>query len=152
MPFIKTVPLLRVLDETRAKEFYIDFLGFRLDWGNRASGAFFMQVSLDECVLQLSEHSGDACPGAAVKLHTDNIEEFVARLVARDFPPGVAEQDPGVAEQPWGSLDMVLIDPFGNRLIFTNANPFETGGSSPYSRNDGDTAQTAPYPPPRMPR
>jgi hypothetical protein len=104
MPFTKTIPILRVLDEAKAKEFYIDFLGFKIDWGNRASGALFMQISLDECVLHLSEHSGDACPGAAVKLHTDKIEEYVEQLVAKDYPPGVAEQDPGVAEQPWGEF------------------------------------------------
>jgi catechol 2,3-dioxygenase-like lactoylglutathione lyase family enzyme len=134
MPFTKTIPLLRILDEAKAKEFYVDFLGFKLDWGNRATGALFMQVSLDECVLHLSEHSGDASPGAAVKLHTDRIEEYVAQLVAKDFPPGVAEQDPGVTEQPWGSLDMVLVDPFGNRLIFTNARAPVARGSSIYSQ------------------
>jgi hypothetical protein len=60
-------------------------------------------------------------PGAAVKIFTDSIEEYVEKLVAKEYPPGVAEQNPGVAEQPWGSLDMLLIDPFGNRLIFTNS-------------------------------
>lgn len=85
-------------------------------------------------MLKLSEHSGDACTGAAVKLHTDNIEEYVAKLVANPYPPGVAEQDPGVAERPWGSLDMVLLDPFGNRLIFTNASAPVIPGSSPYSQ------------------
>src|SRR5688572_7421901 len=127
MPFTKTIPILRILDEAKAKEFYVDFLGFTLDWGNRATGALFMQVSLDECVLHLSEHSGDACAGAAVKLHTDKIEEYVAQLLAKQYPPGVAEQ-------PWGSLDMVLVDPFGNRLIFTNASAPVLRGSSIYSQ------------------
>jgi hypothetical protein len=39
MAFTKTIPILRILDETKAKEFYVDFLGFKLDWGNRATGA-----------------------------------------------------------------------------------------------------------------
>lgn len=134
MAFTKTISILRILDEAKAKEFYVDFLGFKLDWGNRATGALYMQVSLDECVLHLSEHSGDAWPGAAVKLHTDKIEEYVEQLVAKNFPPGVAEQDPGLAEQPWGSLDMVLVDPFGNRLIFTNASAPVPRGSSKYSQ------------------
>ena len=50
------------------------------------------------------------------------------------FGTGVAEQYPGVAEQPWGSLDMVLVDPFGNRLIFTNADGPVDHGSSIYSQ------------------
>lgn len=119
--FTKTIPILRILDEDKARRFYIDFLGFNLDWGNRATGALYMQISLDDCVLHLTEHSGDASLGAAVKLHTDDIERYVARLTVKDYPPGVAEQDPGLAKQPWGSLDMLLVDPFGNRLIFTNA-------------------------------
>ena len=63
----------------------MDFLGFKLDWGNRSTGALFMQVSLDECVVHLSEYSGDACPRAAVKLHTDNIEDYVKQLVAKNI-------------------------------------------------------------------
>jgi catechol 2,3-dioxygenase-like lactoylglutathione lyase family enzyme len=134
MPFTKIIPVLRILDEARAKEFYVDFLGFKLDWGNRATGAVFMQVSLDDCVLHLSEHSGDAFAGAAVKLHTDKIEKYVEQLVAKKYPPGVAEQSPGLAEQPWGSLDMVLVDPFGNRLVFTNASAPVPRGSTIYSQ------------------
>ena len=121
MAFTHTTPILRILDETKAKEFYIDFLGFKIDWEHRAEGPLYMQIPLGECLVHLSEHSGDCCPGAAVKFHTDTIEEYVEELVAKQYPPGVAEQDPGVSEQPWGSLDMLLIDPFGNRLIFTNA-------------------------------
>ena len=121
MAFTRTTPILRILDETKAKEFYIDFLGFKIDWEHRAEGPLYMQISLGECLLHLSEHSGDCCPGAAVKFHTDKIEEYVQELVTKDCPPGVAKQDLGVAKQPWGSLDMLLIDPFGNRLILTNA-------------------------------
>ena len=121
MAFTHTTPILRILDETKAKEFYIDFLGFKIDWEHRAEGPLYMQISLGECLVHLSEHSGDCCPGAAVKFHTDKIEEYVEELVTKDCPPGVAKQDLGVAEQPWGSLDMLLVDPFGNRLIFTNA-------------------------------
>src|ERR1700722_16992350 len=120
MAFTTITPILRVLDETKAKEVYIDFLGFQIDWEHRAE-ALNMQVSLGACVLHLSEHSGDCCPGAAIKIHTEEIRQYVAELVAKEYPPGVAEQYLGVAEQPWGSLDTLLIDPFGNRLIFTNA-------------------------------
>jgi catechol 2,3-dioxygenase-like lactoylglutathione lyase family enzyme len=116
MAFTTTIPILRILDETKAKEFYVDFLGFKVDWEHRAEGPLYMQVSLGECLLQLSEHSGDCSPGAAIKILTDEIEEYVKELVAKGYP----HADPGVAEQPWGSLDMLLIDPFGNRLIFTN--------------------------------
>ena len=120
MAFTNITPILRILDERKAKEFYIDFLGFKVDWEHRAEGPLYTQVSLGEILLHLSEHRGDAAVGAAVKLHTNEIEDYVGQLVAKELPPGVPEQNLGVAEQPWGSLDMLLVDPFGNRLIFTN--------------------------------
>ena len=121
MAFTTITPILRILDEAKAKEFYVDFLGFKIDWEHRAEAPLYMQISLGECRIHLSEHDGDARPGAAIKLHTDDIEAYVAEIVAKEYSPGIAEQAPGVCEQPWGSLDMLLVDPFGNRLIFTNA-------------------------------
>jgi hypothetical protein len=58
-----------------------------------------MRVSLDESVLHLSEHSGDASPVRGQAPY-GQIEEDVEQLVAKKYPPGVAEQDPVVAEQP----------------------------------------------------
>ena len=121
MAFTTITPILRILDERKAKKFYVEFLGFKVDWEHCAEGPLYMQISLGEILLHLSEHSGDAAVGAAIKLHTDEIEQYVGELVAKEYPPGVAEQYLGVAKQPWGSLDMLLVDPFGNRLIFTNA-------------------------------
>jgi catechol 2,3-dioxygenase-like lactoylglutathione lyase family enzyme len=133
MPFTKAVPILKIVDEAAARRFYIDFLGFHVDWIGHLPGPRYMQISLGDCLLHLSQHDGDAKPGAAVLLHTDNIEQYVAELVAKQYPPGVAEQDPGTCEQPWGSQDMVLVDPFGNRLIFTNAKIRK----SPWEPTDG---------------
>ena len=31
----KTTPILRIFDEAKAKEFYVDFLGFKVDWEHR---------------------------------------------------------------------------------------------------------------------
>jgi uncharacterized glyoxalase superfamily protein PhnB len=121
MAFTRITPILRILDEQKAREFYVDYLGFNVDWEYRGEGPLYMQISMGEILLHLSEHSGDATVGAALKLHTDDIEGYVDELVAKEGPPGGAEQYPGVAEQPWGSLDMLLVDPFGNRLIFTDA-------------------------------
>jgi hypothetical protein len=120
MRFTTTIPILRILDEAKARRFYVEFLGFKVDWEARDGTPIFMQISRGDCLLQLSEHSGECAPGAAVRIFVDDIEGYVAELVAKEYPPGVAEQDPGVAKQPWGSLEMLLVDPFGNRLSFTN--------------------------------
>jgi hypothetical protein len=57
MMFGKTVPILRIFDEAKAREFYIGFLGFVVDWEHRfePNMPLYMQVSKDECVLHLSE-------------------------------------------------------------------------------------------------
>lgn len=35
MKFGITTPILRIFDERKAKEFYLDYLGVRLDWEHR---------------------------------------------------------------------------------------------------------------------
>jgi len=56
----QTTPILRIFDEAKAKEFYVDFLGFKVDWEHRFEPGLplYLQVSRGDCVLHLSEHSG----------------------------------------------------------------------------------------------
>jgi len=53
MAFGKTTPILRIFDEAKAKEFYIDFLGFRVDWEHRFEEGLplYMQISKDGCII-----------------------------------------------------------------------------------------------------
>ena len=119
MHFRKTTPILRIFDEAKAREFYLGFLGFRLDWEHRFEPGLplYMQVSRDECVLHLSEHHGDASPGSALRIETDAIESFHRQLLAQSY----AYARPALNETPWGTLDMAIADPYGNRLTFTSA-------------------------------
>ena len=119
MSFGKTTPILRVFDEIKAKEFYIDFLGFKVDWEHRVEAGLplYVQISKDGCVIHLSEHHGDGCPGAAVRIQTDELEEFQRALMEKQYK----HARPGIEVMPWGSQDMTIADPFGNRLTFTNA-------------------------------
>jgi uncharacterized glyoxalase superfamily protein PhnB len=119
MNLSKTTPILRIFDENKAREFYIDFLGFRLDWDHRfeESLPLYMQVSRADCVLHLSEHHGDCCPGAAMRIETSAIEDYREELIAKKYK----NARPAIHDTPWGSKDMSISDPFGNRLVFTNA-------------------------------
>jgi catechol 2,3-dioxygenase-like lactoylglutathione lyase family enzyme len=119
----KPIPILRSFDETKAKEFYVGFLGFTVDFEHRFEPGLplYMQVSRDGCVLHLSEHYGDASPGAAIRIETSDLDAFHAELNSKEY--GFAR--PGIDEQPWGR-DMSVKDPFGNRLIFSALRP---GGS-----------------------
>ena len=72
----KITPILRIFDEAKAKEFYVDFLGFKVDWEHRFADdlPLYMGISKGDCVLHLSEPFGDCCPGAALRIETDDVE------------------------------------------------------------------------------
>jgi uncharacterized glyoxalase superfamily protein PhnB len=118
MNFGKTTPILRIFDEAKAKEFYVGFLGFKVDWEHRFEPGMplYMQVSRDGCIIHLSEHHGDCSPGAAMRIETNELEGFQKELTAKNYKYA----RPGIEETPWGTRDMSLTDPFGNRLTFTN--------------------------------
>lgn len=114
-----TTPILRSLDEAKAKEFYRDFLGFTIDWEHRFEPALplYMQVSRDACVLHISEHYGDASPGSAIRIAVEDVDAYQQSLLAKQY--GFAR--PGVEDTPWGTREMSIRDPFGNRLIFVTS-------------------------------
>ena len=47
MAFTRIAPLIRIFDENKAKEFYVEFLGFNIDFEHRDSDDTprYMQVS-----------------------------------------------------------------------------------------------------------
>ena len=110
------IPILRIFDEVKAKEFYIDFLGFKIDFEHRFADDFplYMQVSLDGWVIHLTEHHGDACPGASIMLRMANVQTYQERLVAKEYKYA----RPGCSATEWGTIEMPISDPFGNRLTF----------------------------------
>jgi uncharacterized glyoxalase superfamily protein PhnB len=115
----KITPILRIFDETKAKEFYVGFLGFKVDWEHRFEDntPLYIQISKDDCIIHLSEHFGDGSPGAAMRILTSDVDAFQRELIAKQY----RHSRPGVQEMPWGSRDMSIADPFGNRLTFTSA-------------------------------
>jgi len=118
MPFESPIPILRIFDAAKAKAFYVDYLGFVIDWQHRfeAGLPLYLQVSKDRCALHLSEHHGDCCPGGAMRIEVHDLEELHTTLLAKQY----TFARPHIQTMPWGSKDMALTDPFGNRLIFTH--------------------------------
>jgi uncharacterized glyoxalase superfamily protein PhnB len=115
----KTTPILRIFDETTARQFYLEFLGFKVDWEHRFAPdlPLYLQISRDGCVLHLSEHHGDCSPGAAVRIEASDLDDFHAELASKHYKYA----RPGIESTPWGTRDMSVKDPFGNRLTFTAA-------------------------------
>ncbi len=119
MRFSQTTPILRMFDEAKARELFIDFLGFKVDWEHRFEPGLplYMQVSKDRCIIHLSEHHEDCSPGAAVRIETNNLDGFRKELEAKAYKFA----RPGIQKMPWGGREMSIGDPFGNRIIFTDA-------------------------------
>jgi uncharacterized glyoxalase superfamily protein PhnB len=109
-------PVLRIFSEEKAKEFYLEFLGFTLAWEHRYEDdmPLYMQVERGSAVLHLSEHHGDGSPGAVVFVPMTGLEALHAELAAKDYP----YMNPGIEDAPWGAKLMTVIDPFGNALRF----------------------------------
>lgn len=120
MSFKKLVPILRIFDEVKAKEFYIDFLEFTVDWEHRfdADAPIYMQVSKGACVIHLSEHSGDSTPGVSVRLETTELDEYLRHVSSKTYK--YARPGPTPRKTPWGTRELTIQDPFGNKLVFTN--------------------------------
>ena len=109
------IPILRSFDETKAKEFYITFLGFKVDWEHRFAddAPLYMQVSRGDSVIHLSEHHGDCSPGARIRIEMLDLEDYLDQLRTSRYRyarPGKP------VKQPWGLKEVTLYDPFCNRL------------------------------------
>ena len=114
--FTQTIPILRSFDETKAKAFYRDYLGFAVDWEHRFEPELplYMQVSRGGLTLHISEHHGDGTPGSCIFVETAGLRDFRAELAAK----GYRNLRPGIEEVPWQSWCMSVIDPFGNTIRF----------------------------------
>jgi catechol 2,3-dioxygenase-like lactoylglutathione lyase family enzyme len=115
--FQSIVPTIRIFSVEKAREFYIDYLGFKVDWEHRFddNAPLLMQVSRGGIILRLSEHHGDGSPGVHVTIEMTGIDELHAELTARKY----RYFRPGVEDMPWNARVMVVYDPFGNRVYFS---------------------------------
>ena len=114
--FSKATPILRIFDETKAREFYLDYLGFTVGFEHRFGKdmPLYMGIDRGDVTLHLSEHHGDACPGSAVRIQIDDATAFHAELKSKNYK----YLNPGIEDMPWGSREVCVRDPFGNRLDF----------------------------------
>jgi catechol 2,3-dioxygenase-like lactoylglutathione lyase family enzyme len=108
------IPIFRIFDVAKAKEFYVGFLGFRVDWEHRfdETAPLYMQVSRDGLVLHLSEHSGDGTPGTVVYVTAHGVADLHRELLDKPYK----YLRPGLEEGHAGGASMCLLDPFGNTL------------------------------------
>jgi predicted enzyme related to lactoylglutathione lyase len=115
MNLSSAIPILRIFSVDKAKEFYLEFLGFRWEWEHRFEPGLplYAQIRRSNLTLHLSEHHGDSSPGSTVFVPVEDVAGLHAELHAKAY--GYAR--PGIEEVGWGKL-MQISDPFGNRIRF----------------------------------
>jgi catechol 2,3-dioxygenase-like lactoylglutathione lyase family enzyme len=114
--FDRTIPILRIFDIAKADEFYLEFLGFKVDWDHRFDdGApLYRQISRGKLILHLSEHHGDGSPGARLRVMMHGVEALHGEISAK----GYRYMRPGLESTPWETLETGVVDPFGNMIRF----------------------------------
>lgn len=120
---LQSIPVLRIFDVAKAKEFYIDWLGFETEWEHQfePDTPFYIGIKKDNLIIHLSEHHGDSVPGVTVFITCTEIEKFHASLKPYKY------YRPAVEKTFYGSLQMIVQDPFGNKLAFNEYIKEEAG-------------------------
>ena len=115
--FKRAIPTLRMFDVAKAREFYVDYLGFSVDFEHRFhdNAPLFMGLSRDDIVIFLSEHHGDGAPGLHVVIEMTGIDDLHRELAAKRY----RYMNPGIQTQEWGTRELRVYDPFNNQLIFS---------------------------------
>ena len=116
MQLDRVVPIIRIFDEAKAREFYVEYLGMTVDWEHRFEPGLplYMQVSRGNVVLHLSEHHGDGSPGVHLLVNTTNLDELHAELQPK---ADIGRNRPGLETDEIGTW-LTVYDPFGNVLKF----------------------------------
>lgn len=112
----QTIPILRIFDYSKAIEFYIDWLGFTIEWENRfeENTPVYMEISRGNLRLHLSEHHGDASPGSTVFIWCTGLKDFHQELINKNYK----YNRPGLDETFYGSWCVKVNDPFYNVISF----------------------------------
>jgi catechol 2,3-dioxygenase-like lactoylglutathione lyase family enzyme len=114
------IPVLRIFSEEKMREFYLDFLGFKVDWEYRFQPDFpvHLQVSRGSFLLHLSEHHGGPSPGGHVFVEIRGVDELHRELAAKAYKYA----RPGIEDAAWGARTLTVTDPFANKIIFNETN------------------------------
>jgi catechol 2,3-dioxygenase-like lactoylglutathione lyase family enzyme len=116
MKVTDVIPVLRIFNVEKALEFYVEWLGFQVDWKHQFEEGMplYIQVSLNEMKLHLTEHHGDCAPGAKVFIECTALRAYHETILGKNY----GYNKPGIVNEPWDSISVTVTDPFMNRLVF----------------------------------
>jgi catechol 2,3-dioxygenase-like lactoylglutathione lyase family enzyme len=116
LPAYMVTPVFSISDYTKAIDFYIGWLGFRIDWEEiRNKQPVYLQVSRGEVILHLNALPDNVPPGAKARAEMHGLLAFHYHLTSKN-----RSVRPALVPAYWNSqvLEMEVVDPFGNRIVF----------------------------------
>lgn len=116
-----SIPVLRMLDVAKSRNFYVSFLGYSIDWEHQfspqlADSPVYMQVSLGTSKLHLNGHAEADAPITEVRIPVKKLDQYCEAL-RQKIPDG---DRPEVVDPRYTgtNTDMNIYDPSGNLLVF----------------------------------
>ena len=114
---MKAIPVLHVSHSRVAEDFYCNRLGFTLQFAYRSPNdtvdPAYLGVVREGAELHLSSFPGDGVIGSAVYVFVEDVDGLHTELIARGAPI-----DTPPVDQTWGTREMFIRDPDGNRIQF----------------------------------
>lgn len=129
----RAYPCLYIRSYGEAVRFYVDFLGFKIDfeWRHEEGFPVYMGVSRGESpgitegelALHLTEHK-EVPESNSILMDVEDVHALHNDLMTRgpDVLETAASTHHGadLVDQAWGKTDLHLVDPFGNSLAFSS--------------------------------
>ena len=118
-----SIPVVRMLDEAKTRHFYLDYLGFEIEWEHKFSDTspMYMQIRCGQAVLHLNGHADEKSPTTEVRIPVNGLEAFCDLLRERT----AGEEKPEIVDPRYEGrpTDLNLIDPSGNMIVFWAPEP-----------------------------
>jgi len=116
--FENAIPVVRVDDIAEAEIFYCHQLGFTKLFENtpgKERNPSYIGLSREGARIDVSSFAGDGVMGAALRFDVENVDRLYDELVKRNVAIKLEPFD-----QSWGVREMLVDDPFGNKLRFSS--------------------------------
>ena len=115
-----SIPVLRMLDESLTRDFYLAYLGYEIDWEHRfgedETSPLYMQIHRGDSVIHLNGHADEDSSICEVRIPVRNLQSFCDYLCTKEKANEKLEiVDPRYEGRP---TDLNLLDPTGNHLVF----------------------------------
>ena len=68
----------------------------------------YLQISLNDIVIHLSEHNGDSSPGSSIRIKINDLKNFHSLLSRKEYP----YSNSAIEKMPWNTIELTVIDPF----------------------------------------